>query len=140
MKRSGFKKKKTKPMKRGRLHKLSPIGKLQRECDKLMQEIGKKIHPHSIISGNPTEVHHHFVPKSVCTALRYDWDNLIPLTNAEHCRLHQSPDPDIEMRIAEIKGVDWYKALQAKRRQTIKVNREYYTKVYKNLLLTQSNG
>jgi hypothetical protein len=116
------------------MKKVSKIGTLQRKCDRLMQEAGKKLFPKSIISGRPTEVMHHYIPKSVCSALRYDFENLIPLTNAEHCRLHQSPDPSYEVVIyAKMGGETWWQRLQQKRWQTMKVNREYYQKVYEKL-------
>lgn len=120
-------------MKKTPLRKVSNIGYYQRKCDALMQEVGKQINPKSLISGSKTEVHHHFIPKSVCSALRYDWDNLIPLTNAEHCRLHQSPDPTIEMQIREKKGKEWWAKLQKKRYTSIRVNKGYYLKVYEEL-------
>ena len=104
-----------------------PLGKIQRTCDALMQQVGKLKNPKSIISGVPTQVHHHLIPKSVSSMLRYDWNNLIPLTNGEHCRLHQSPDPTIEMKIVEIRGgIDWFNKLKEKGRQYNKVNRQYY--------------
>jgi len=121
-------------MKRTKLKKLSSLGKLQKQCDRELQIKGKILHPKSIISGLPTEVHHHYIPKSVCSALRYDWDNLIPLTNAEHCRLHQSPDPEIEVKIFYLKGVEWYEKLQVKRRQVMKINRAYYEAKLEELL------
>lgn len=72
---------------------------------------------------------HHFFPKSVSARLRYDWDNLIPLTNAEHMRLHQSGDPDYEQRIIEIKGQKWYELLRERRKETVKINVEYYRQI-----------
>ena len=57
--------------------------KLQKQADTLMQEVGKLKYPKSLVSGLPTQVMHHYVPKSVSSGLRYDWDNLIPLTNGE---------------------------------------------------------
>lgn len=143
MKRSGFKRKiykgftqkKLKPIKIVR-SKLPKIGKLQRTCDALMQKLGKLRSPKSIISGQPTEVMHHLVPKSVSSALRYNWDNLIPLTNAEHCRLHQSPDPTIEMMIVKAKGgTDWFFQLKQKGRVYNKVNRAYYETIKLDLEL-----
>ena len=112
------------------------LGKLRRTCDALMQQIGKLKNPKSLISGLPTQVHHHLVPKSCSSALRYNWDNLIPLTNAEHCRLHQSPDPTIEMRIVEAKGgTDWFFQLKQKGRVYNKVNRDYYERIKADLEL-----
>lgn len=112
----------------------SEMGKLQAQCDKKMQILGKLLYPKSLISGKPTQVMHHFVPKSVSSRLRYDWDNLIPLTNAEHCRLHQSPDPDIEMQIVAKKPKGWYESLQIKRQEYQKVNKAYYAIVLEKLV------
>ena len=94
-----------------------------------MQQVGKLRNPKSILSGLPTDVQHHFIPKSVSSMLRYDWDNLIPLTNAEHCRLHQSPDPTTNARILEIKGMEWFKELKRRSVMYHKVNMEMYRQV-----------
>ena len=150
MKRSAFKQKATVPMKRTTFKskigfgkpktsrrrkkstrvKLVPLGTLRRTCDALMQQIGKLKNPVSLISGLPTQVHHHLVPKSCSSALRYNWDNLIPLTNGEHCRLHQSPDPTTEMEIVRKRGgTDWFFNLKQKGREYNKVNRQYYENI-----------
>lgn len=105
----------------------------QKRCDKQMQLKGKEMFPKSLVSSKPTEVMHHFIPKSVCARLRYDWDNLIPLTNAEHCRLHQSPDPDIEMQIVKKKWEGWYESLQKKRQEPHKETIEYYKYIWEML-------
>ena len=106
------------------------LRKLRRTCDALMQQIGKLKYPQSLISGLPTEVMHHYLPKSVSSILRYNWDNLIPLTNGEHCRLHQSPDPTINIKIVEAKGgTEWFNKLKEKGRQINKVNRVYYESI-----------
>lgn len=117
----------------------SNTSKLQKECDRLMQEVGKLKFPTSFISNAPTDVMHHYVPKSVSSGLRYDWDNLIPLTNAEHCRLHQSPDPDIENRILFRKGGEsWYQQLRLRGNQYHKVNVAMYETIKKGLLTEKS--
>lgn len=103
------------------------------KCDKLMQEIGKKKFPKSILSGLPTEVMHHFFPKSISSSLRYDWDNLIPLTNGEHLRLHQSGDPSYQQRIIAKKGQKWYQELEKRKRNYVKVNIGYYQQKLKEL-------
>ena len=84
------------------MRRLSTLGQYRNACDKKMQEVGKKKFPKSILSGLPTQVMHHFFPKSVSSFHRYNWDNLIPLTNGEHMRLHQSGDPSIEQSIIKI--------------------------------------
>ncbi len=110
------------------------LSKWRRKCDALMQEKGRLMSPKSILSGLPTQVMHHFVPKSVSARLRYDWDNLIPLTNGEHMRLHQSGDPSYEMRIVEIKGKDWWQSIKSRKIEIIKVNVGYYKEVYDKLI------
>jgi hypothetical protein len=109
------------------------LKKLRNACDKKMQEVGKQKFPKSLISGLPTQVMHHFFPKSVSSFHRYNWDNLIPLTNGEHMRLHQSGDPQYEHKIIEIKGQKWYDELERTKRSYLKVNREYYENTLKSL-------
>lgn len=124
-------------MKRTRLKKRSSLGTLRNKCDALMQEKGKMLFPNSLISGLPTQVMHHFFPKSVSSFHRYNWNNLIPLTNGEHMRLHQSGDPSYEEIIKSKKGQEWYDDLEKHKRDYIKINREYYEKVYEELKLCE---
>jgi len=122
-------------MKRTKLKKLSSLGKLQKMCDREMQIKGKILYPKSVVSGKPTEVMHHYIPKSVSSALRYFWLNLIPLTNAEHCRLHQSPDPSIEVAIYQRMGGDkWFNKLLLEKKKVLKINRAYYEAKLEELL------
>lgn len=116
------------------MKKRSKLGTLRNKCDQLMQIIGKKKFPKSILSGAPTQVMHHFFPKSVSSYLRYDWENLIPLTNGEHMRLHQSGDPSYEGEIIRIKGKKWYDALNRVKREYIKINTAYYEGMYLDLM------
>lgn len=106
-----------------------PIGKWQKECDTLMQEIGRLTNPACILCGKECQVQHHFVPKSVSARLRYEWINLIPLCNGCHHRLHQSGDPDYEQRIIKFYGQKWYNKLQEMRKESIRVNIGYYQKI-----------
>lgn len=117
----------------------SPLTKLQKQADKLMQEVGKIKYPKSLLSNSQTQVMHHFFPKSVSSMLRYDWDNLIPLTNGEHCRLHQSPDPTTNALIIQNKGgMDWFNALKRRSVQYHKVNRQMYEEVIEKLEIEKS--
>lgn len=106
---------------------------LRRRCDALIQIIGKRKNPKSLISGLSTQVMHHFFPKSVSSFHRYNWGNLIPLTNGEHLRLHSSGDPSIQQKIIEIKGQKWYDGLNRTKRNYIKAGRQYYEEMYKKL-------
>ena len=77
---------------------------------------------------------HHLIPKSVSAKLRYDWENLIPLTNKQHCRLHASDDLDIVTRIIKLRGgLDWYENLRKIGREIIKIDRYYYNCVIDKL-------
>lgn len=115
------------------MRKRSPLGKAQAECDQLMQKIGQRDNPKCLVCGRQCQVMHHFVPKSVSARLRYDWDNLIPLCNGCHMRLHQSGDPEYELTIIEKKGKIWYDKLRKTRLEIIKVNLGYYKEVKERL-------
>jgi len=108
------------------MKRLSTLGQFRNACDKKMQELGKIKFPKSLVSGLPTQVLHHFFPKSVSSFHRYNWDNLIPLTNGEHMRIHQANDPSYQQKIVEIKGQRWYNGLEKTKRNYTKINKEYY--------------
>jgi len=122
-------------MKRTKLAKRSSIGKLRNMCDKKMQELGKKKFPKSIISGLPTQVLHHFFPKSVSSFHRYNWDNLIPLTNSEHFQHHIAGNPQIHAVIIATKGQKWYNNLNKHKRDYVKINSDYYILMFEKLQL-----
>lgn len=109
------------------------LKKLIKEADKLYQLKVIRENPYSIISGEPTEVVHHFIPKSQSNNLRYDLENGVPLTHKEHCRHHTSGDPSIIAKILEAKGQDWFNRLQEKRRIIRKLNREYLSDIISKL-------
>jgi len=109
------------------------LTKLRRTCDRTMQEVGRKMFPKSIISGKPTEVLHHFFPKSTSASLRYNWDNLIPLTNGEHMQHHLAGDPSIHATIIRKRGQVWYETLDKKRHDIIKVSLSYYQSEFERL-------
>lgn len=107
---------------------------LQNECDRMIQIIGKLKWPYSIVSGQATQVIHHFHPKSVSNALRYDWANLVPLTNGEHGRHHQANDPHIHGTVIAKRGNEWHeKLLQRRWKETVKTDKDYYLKVKERL-------
>lgn len=113
--------------------KRNKLATLRNKADALMQEKGKEMFPKSLLSGLPTQVLHHFIPKSVSSFHRYNWDNLIPLTNGEHMRLHQSGDPYYENKIIGVKGQEWYVELEKHKRDYVKVNVAYYEGVIEQL-------
>ena len=107
--------------------------KLIDEADELFQAVGIAMKPKSTVSGKPTEVIHHFIPKSQSNNLRYDLKNGVPLTNGEHTRHHRGGDPEIAATIIKNMGNKWYDDLQARRRIFCKLNIGYLEGVIINL-------
>lgn len=108
--------------------------KLQKECDKLLTPIIKKIFPSCLLCNNPTEVAHHHCHKSKSLLLRYDLNNLINLCNSCHCRLHNNESYEAS-RIIRIKGVKWFDYIEKQKNKTIVANREWYQKQLSTLQL-----
>jgi len=110
---------------RRKMTRKQSIKSLVKLADKLYQVKLIAKYPKSIISGLPTEVIHHMIPKSQSNNLRYDEDNGIPLTHGEHCRHHKSGDPSIVAKILKTKGQAWFDKLTLKRRIICKFNKGY---------------
>ena len=106
--------------------KLPTLSKLQKKCDKNLQEKGRKDFTRCEVCGKPMSCLHHFFPKSTSARLRYDWDNLIPICNGCHMQHHQAGNPRIHGTVIKKRGQAWYDTLNKKSKETIKVNREYY--------------
>ena len=107
--------------------------KLQTKCDKLLTPIIKEMYPVCLLNGSQgnenctyyTEVAHHHVHKSKSSALRYNFDNLIPLCNHCHLMLHHN-ESFWASKVVEIKGLDWFKRLEKEKYKMIKTNKAYY--------------
>ncbi len=109
--------------------KKKSLKSLIKKADKLYQVKLIKLRPMSIISGKPTEVIHHCVPKSQSNNLRYDPDNGIPLTCTEHARHHLSGDPAIVAVIVGALGQKWFRDIQKRRRIICRLNKKYLEEV-----------
>lgn len=96
---------------------------LRHKADKLYQVKLIGLKPQSIISGKPTEVIHHWVNKSRSNNLRYDYNNGVPLTNAEHSCHHLSGDSKIVGSILKAMGHEWNDDLQSRRYTIFKLNK-----------------
>jgi len=106
---------------------------LEKQADKLYQLKLIRLKPQSAVSGQPTEVIHHFIPKSQSNALRYDYENGVPLTNKEHARHHLSGDPAIVAKVIEFYGMGWFDDLQSRRHQICKNNKARLMEVIEDL-------
>ena len=98
-----------------------------RKSDALFQKAGKLKYPKSIISGEPTQVIHHWIFKSQATNTRYDLDdNAIPLTIVEHDIIHNRTKRSVlETQITLSKGEDWQRRILDKSTVFQKMNEEF---------------
>ena len=111
----------------------SATSKLQKKCDKLLSPIMKDQYPVCLLNGDPdnpnctynTNVAHHHVHKSASATLRYNLSNLIPLCTHCHLMLHHN-ESYWASKIVDIKGLEWFNALEIKKREIIKTNKAYY--------------
>lgn len=141
MKRGTFK---NKPRKLLRKRGKSPESKLQKKCDKLLQQIYTKKYPKCDICGKPTYTMHHFVEKSRSNRLRYEPENLIPVCKLCHYYIHNrtgmfglnniNRSYDCVDRIIQKRGGKaWKDRMETIGRETIKTNLAYYEKIYQSL-------
>lgn len=108
------------------------IGYYRRQADKALQEKGKKKYKYCEICCKPMTCLHHFFPKSISSALRYDWDNLVPICVSCHFS-HHNGDPRIHVTIIEKRGQTWYKNLLRDKERIIKPSLMYYQAIIKQL-------
>lgn len=92
--------------------------KLMNKCDKLFQEIGRKMYDKSFF-GNTYNCLHHIVRKSQGLNTRYDFENCMPVSLEEHCSIHMAQDCELEARYIFHKGEEWFNELQKRRRVII---------------------
>lgn len=117
--------------------KLPAAKTVRNKCDKMLTPIIRAQHPYCFLRASEncagfTQVAHHHVLKSKCTRLRYELDNLIPLCTSCHCMLH-AHETYWSSKIVEMKGLDWWKKLDAVRHETVKADVHFYLDHYERL-------
>ena len=70
------------------------LSTLRNKCDKKMQETGRKVYSKCLVCGMPMSCLHHVFTKSRSSALRYDWENLIPDTLSDILIVYLVWQPD----------------------------------------------
>ena len=106
------------------------ISYYRNKADKALQKSLIKINQFCEICGKPTSCHHHFYPKSSCSALRYEEDNMIPVCVGCHLGFHSNRSADFIGRTIEKRGIDWFNNLQRIRSRIIKPTKKYYEEMY----------
>lgn len=107
----------------------------RRRCDKIIQEIGRLTYQKCLVCGKPMSCLHHYYPKSSAGNLRYNMQNLIPLCQGCHFRLHNG-DPRIQNEINRVKGPEWLDGLNSLKRKFVKCdNISYYKEMIRKLEL-----
>ncbi len=112
--------------------KREDIRKLEKYADKLFQEAGKILFPISV-TGEPTEVIHHYVPKSQSNNLRYDFKNACPSTNGWHYRHHYTSDPTLSDAFRKKFGQNRIDYLTKNRHISVKQTKERLEVIIKEL-------
>ena len=102
------------------------ISYYRNKADKALQQALIKINPFCEICGKPTSCHHHFYPKSSCSALRYEEDNMIPVCVGCHLGFHSNRSADFIGKTIAKRGIIWFNGLQRIRSRVIKATKKYY--------------
>jgi hypothetical protein len=102
------------------------VKKVRNQADALLTPIVKTLNPKCLLCPNPTQVAHHHVHKSKSTRLRHELDNLIPLCNACHLKLHWDESYWASV-IVEIKGLAWFARLDRMKNEIVKADVLYYS-------------
>ena len=110
--------------------------KLRKKATRLLQEVGRKLYEEKgcLVCGGKYCCLHHYVTCGSCSALKFDWNNLIPICNSCHFSHHTKSDPRVHNEINRIKGQEWIDELELKRcNLTVKTNIGYYEKIIETL-------
>jgi hypothetical protein len=122
--------------------KLPSVKTARTKADNILTPIIKLMYPLCLLCNQPSEVAHHHVHKSKSTRLRYELDNLIPLCNHCHLRLHHN-ESYWASKVVEVRGIEWFQKISKLGQEMVKADVHYYIsnynrlKEYYDLLMTQ---
>ena len=125
-----------KPIEKSKIKRTQTVKYWRNKADKKFQEIGRETYDSCLVCGGEYSCLHHFWPKSQTTFLRYNIKNGIPICQKCHF-FHHNGDPEIHVRIIEIKGQDWYDKLKNLRdtNRYVSAGYKYYENMYNKLCL-----
>lgn len=107
------------------------VSSLRNKADKLYQTLGRLMYK-ECFCGKPLSCLHHYYPKSISSALRYEIKNGVPICVGDHLRHHAANDPDIifqmKLFMEQQWGENWEIELRRQRivNQYIKTDAWYY--------------
>ena len=110
----------------------NPLKYHREKADRIVRDLVLEIKPKCLVCGKKAITVHHFIEKSLSAALRYDFENLIPICAEDHFKIHKG-DPQPEAIILFKFGKEWFDKLQKKRRKLVKINIGYYKNIIKQL-------
>lgn len=105
---------------------------MRNKCDALLTPIIKLMHPHCLLTGEPTEVAHHHIHKSQSSSCRYYLPNLIPLTHKAHQALHHN-ESYYASKIVQIRGIEWFEDIERKKHELVKTDVHFYMEHFERL-------
>jgi len=108
------------------------IRALEKTADGLYQTAGKIMFPISV-TGEPTEVIHHYCPKSQSNNLRYDFLNACPATEKWHYRHHTFGDMTLSDAFRKKFGQKRIDYLTEQRRVYVKETKERLENIIEEL-------
>lgn len=130
LKRTAWKRKPKKP--KVKREKLPSIKTARNKADALLTPIIKAMFPLCTLCNCPTEVAHHHVHKSKSTRLRYELDNLIPLCQKCHIKLHHN-ESYWASKVVEQRGVEWFRKISKLGEEIVKADVHFYLSNYNRL-------
>ena len=104
---------------------MKSIKTLRNKADKLYQELGRLLASKCEVCGGEYSCRHHFFPKSMCSALRYNIDNGIALCQKCHF-FHHNGNPTIHKIVLEKRGDEWYNNLLKIKNSYVKTDKKFY--------------
>lgn len=122
------------------MKKLPSLKTLRNKADALLQQKNHSLHRHCEACGGSNQVGHHWIEKSRSSFLRYNLENIIPLCNSCHSKIHNIFGNNIVggLNIAEIiikkRGQEWKEKMDKLQPTYQKVDRAYYEEAIHRLL------
>jgi len=103
-------------------------------ADKIWSETAIKLHPRCEYCGVRENLQaHHFIPRSLSSALRFDLKNAVVLCSRHHWLWHNRADGEIYAKIVLGRGQKWADYIKRKRKKMVKLTLGWYEKQIKSL-------